>query len=347
MSSARLLSETQVMRQVGPQLGGLIRPVDWRKILPLKAAASSDRLGWVGMEAARYRTVPAAEVNSPALTHHRLVLVTRSPEVLDLRYEGVKRHVPPAAGSILVMPAGSPVHWRWSGRSDSLHIYLEPELVARVAAEAFELDPARVTVPPIDGLDLPHLRAVMSAVGAELTSRGAGGPLAAESLANVLAVHLIRHVLAAPRPARRRDGGLPRAKLRTVVEYIEGHLDAGPTLEQMAAVARLSPYHFARQFKTATGLPPHQFVIARRVERAKQILEGGGDFPLAQVAARAGFSDQSRFCQHFKRAVGVTPRQFRTPEGISNRPQVPSRDGRATHLLFLMSREGGRGRLGE
>jgi AraC-like DNA-binding protein len=79
----------------------------------------------------------------------------------------------------------------------------------------------------------------------------------------------------------------------------------------MAAVARLNPYHFARQLKRATGLPPHQYVIARRVERAKQLLQGGDDFSLAEVAARAGFSDQSQFCRHFKRLVGVTPGRFR------------------------------------
>ena len=77
----------------------------------------------------------------------------------------------------------------------------------------------------------------------------------------------------------------------------------------MAAVARLSPYHFARQFKAATGLPPHQYVIARRVERAKHLLQGGG-LTLAQVAARAGFSNQSHLSHHFKRLVGVTPGQF-------------------------------------
>src|SRR5262249_44703393 len=81
-------------------------------------------------------------------------------------------------------------------------------LVSRVAAEAFDLDPARLTVPPLDGLDLPQLRVPMLAVGAELTA-GAGGPLAAESLANLLAVHLIRHVSAPRPPARRRAGTLP------------------------------------------------------------------------------------------------------------------------------------------
>ena len=80
-------------------------------------------------------------------------------------------------------------------------------------------------------------------------------------------------------------------------------------------MARLSPYYFARQFKRATGLPPHQYVIARRVERAKRVLQTGGDFSLAQVAAHAGFSDQSQFSRHFKRLVGVTPREFRTRAG--------------------------------
>src|SRR5262249_47605098 len=162
----------------------------------------------------------------------------------DLRYEGVKRVIPPPAGSISVVPAGIPTRWRWSGRKDSLHIYLEPGLVARVAAEAFGLDPTRMTVPPLDGLDLPHLRATMMAGDAELTMGSAGDRLAAESLANVLAVQLIRHISAPRQPARGRDGTLPRGRLRAVVEYIEEHLDASLTLEQMATAARLSSYHF-------------------------------------------------------------------------------------------------------
>jgi AraC family transcriptional regulator len=288
-----------------------------RKIIPYEPAAASDRLGWVGLEAVRYRTAHAFERNLPALTHHRLVLFARPPEELDLLYEGVKRHVPPPTGAISVVPAGSSSLWRLSGPRDTLHIYLEPGLVGRVAAEAFGLDPARLPVPPLDGLDLPHLRAAMGAVAAELTSGGAGGWLAAESLANLLAVHLIRHVLAPRQPERGRDGALPRGRLRAVVEYIEEHLDASPSLEQMAAVAGLSVYHFARQFRTATGLPPHQYVIARRVERAKELLRAGTDLYLADVAADVGFCDQSQFCHHFKRLVGVTPGQFRTSARIA------------------------------
>jgi AraC family transcriptional regulator len=285
-------------------------PLDFLRLLPHEAA-SSDRLGWVGLQAAHCRAAPAFELELPALTHHRLFLFSRPPEELDLRYEGVKRHRPPHAGSVSLLPAGSPAWVRSSGCKDELHLFLEPGLVERVAAEEFGLDPARLMVPPLDGLDLPQLRIPMLAVGAELTA-GAGGPLAAESLANVLAVHVIRHVLTPRQAARRRVGTLPRAKLRVVVEYVEEHLDGSLTLEQLAAVARLSPNYFIGQFKRATGLPPHQYVIVRRVERSKELLQAGADLSLAEVAAHAGFSDQSQFSHHFKRLIGVTPGQFRT-----------------------------------
>ena len=265
----------------------------------------------MGLDAARYRTSPAFELDLPGTTHHRLVLFARPPEELDLRYEGVKRHVPPPAGSIFVVPAGSPGRVRWSGCYDWLHIFLEPGLVARVAAEAFGLDPARVSLPPFDGLILPPLRAAMLAVNDELTAGAAGSRLAAESLANLLAVHLTRNASPPRPPAGRTYGALPQGKLRAVVEYVEDHLDASLTLEQMAAAAHLSAYHFARQFKAATGVPPHQYILARRVDRAQQLLHSDGDFSLAEIAARAGFSDQSQFSHHFMRLVGVTPRQFR------------------------------------
>jgi AraC family transcriptional regulator len=278
---------------------------------------SSNRLGWVGLDAAHCGSEPAFERISPAIPHHRLVVNARPPEELELRFEGVKRHVPHSAGSITLVPAGSEALVRSSGHKDELHVFLDQGLVTRVAEEEFGLDPARLTVHPLDGLDLPQLRSVMGAVELELTTGGAGGRLAAQSLANLLAVHLIRHILAPRQPVRGSDGALPRGRLRAVVEYIEEHLDAGPTLEQLAAVARLSPYHFARQFKAATGLPPHQHVIMRRVERAKHLLHAGTDLSLAEVAAHAGFSDQSQFSHHFKRLAGVTPGQFRTHARIA------------------------------
>jgi AraC family transcriptional regulator len=96
------------------------------------------------------------------------------------------------------------------------------------------------------------------------------------------------------------------------MENLEGNL----TLDQMAAIAHLSPAHFARQFKATKGLPPYQYVIARRVERAQHLLRAD-KLGLAEVALRVGFYDQSHFSFHFKRIVGITPRQFRISARIS------------------------------
>ena len=114
------------MPEKEPGHGDPIRPLDLRKIAPIGATTASDRLGWVGLDAARYYEAPAFEFATPAITHHRLVLYTRPPEELDLMYEGVKRHVPPPAGAIALVPAGSPHRVRSSGCKDELHICLEP-----------------------------------------------------------------------------------------------------------------------------------------------------------------------------------------------------------------------------
>jgi AraC family transcriptional regulator len=163
----------------------------------------------------------------------------------------------------------------------------------------------------MDGLNVPELRSAMLAVDAELRAGGVGGPLMVASLATILAVHLIRHTTGAHRLPVSVDSLLPRRKFRTVIEYIMENLGGRPTLEEMAAIVHLSPYHFARQFKAATGLPPHQYVIARRVERAQHLLRADCELGLTDVALRVGFSDQSKFSFQFKRIVGVTPGQLR------------------------------------
>ena len=288
-----------------------------RNVCRVPPSESSRGLGWVGLQAFRYRKAPTSEIRVPPLAQHALILFNRPPEKLDLRYEGVKRDRPPSAGSIAVVPANSGALWSWRGNMDLFHVYLEPSLIARAAAESFQFNSWRTLVPPLDSLNVPEIRAAMLALEAELRAGGVGGPLMVESLANVLSVHLIRHVSGSREPAGSAKGLLPRRKLQTVVEYIVENLESSPTLQQMAAVAHLSPYHFARQFKATTGLPPYQYVIARRVELAQQLLRKDDDICLAEVALRVGFSDQSQFSLHFKRVVGVTPGQFRMSARIA------------------------------
>jgi len=286
-----------------------------RNLPPVIPEATSHNLGWVGLQAVRYRDSATNEIHVPPLSQHLLILITKPPAEMNLRYEGVKRDQPPPVGSVTVFPVGSVTEWRWRGTKDSFHVYVDPKLIARVATTSFELDPSRAAVPPLDALIVPELRTTMLAVDAELTAGGLGGPLMIESLANVLAVRLIRHIFGLRRLAT--DEVLPRRKLTTIVDYIMANLNGSPTLEQMAALVHLSPDHFTRQFKAATGLPPHQFLITRRVERAQQLLRGRGGVSLAEVAIGVGFLDQSQLSFHFKRIVGVTPGQFRASAKIT------------------------------
>jgi hypothetical protein len=145
-----LSSGEPVMRREQYRLKDAIESVP--SVAPLIPSAASYKLGWMGLglQAVRFRESNTNEVSAPAISQHALILVTRPPEEMNMRYEGVKRDIPPAAGSVAVMPAGSTSLWRWRGSKDSLHIYLEPRLIERVATTSFELDSARMVVPPLD-----------------------------------------------------------------------------------------------------------------------------------------------------------------------------------------------------
>ena len=112
---------------------------------------------------------------------------------------------------------------------------------------------------------------------------------------------------APPAPAR---GGLPPGAMRRVREYVETHLSESMDLAELAAVAGLSVYHFARAFKQSAGVTPHHYLVRRRIERAQEML-ARSDLALSEVALVTGFSDQSHLARHFRQLVGVTPGQFR------------------------------------
>jgi AraC family transcriptional regulator len=226
----------------------------------------------------------------------------------DARYSG--DGLPHAVN---LLPPGVESRWRRRNTIDSTHYQLSPALIAKVAEEAFDLDPDRVRF-PVRYYDQssPELIDTLKALRHELLTGGPGGRLCAESLANVLVVQLIRQVANGPAArgfVRGSVGRLARPALRAVEEYIAAHLDQNFALADLAAVAHLSEFHFARQFKQTTGLPPHQFVIHQRVERAKRLI-AARRLSLAEVAVAAGFSDQSHLTRHFKRLVGVTPGRF-------------------------------------
>ena len=158
------------MQREPAESGPLLGPLEYHSLVPVEPTAASHGLGWTGLEATRFSDLGDAEFERPALTHHSLILFTKPPDELDLRYEDVKRHRPPPMASVSVVPAGIPTRWRWRGTKSSLHVYLQPDLVERVAVEVFGLDPARGVLPPLDALDTPQLVGALRAVDAELTA---------------------------------------------------------------------------------------------------------------------------------------------------------------------------------
>ncbi|MFL6197592.1 MAG: helix-turn-helix transcriptional regulator, partial [Thermoanaerobaculia bacterium] len=161
----------------------------------------------------------------------------------------------------------------------------------------------------------PVLERTVAALLDELEEEGPAGGLYAESLAQVVAVRLLRSHSSRGKGLSRtldteRAGRLTEASLASVVDYVGDNLAEDLSLASMAAAANLSPYHFARSFKRFMGLTPHQYVLRRRIERAKEMLLDT-DLPVGVVARRVGFASPSHFSQQFKRAVGVPPSALR------------------------------------
>jgi AraC family transcriptional regulator len=291
-----------------------LTPDDRLGHLPYGFRHTSATLGWSGLRVEQNPHVPASDVVLPPLECLWLILTGETaPERTENRCDYARYRGDGLPRAVNLVPPRVESRWRWRNVCESTQYQLSPALVAKVAEEAFDLDPARVCF-PVRYYDRssPEVIDTLTALRRELLTGGPGGRLCAESLANVLVVQLIRRMSnrqGSSGVIRGSGGRLARHALRAVEEYIDAHLDQNIALADLADVARLSEFHFARLFKQTTGLSPHQFVIHQRVERAKRLI-AAGRLSLAQIAGDVGFSDQSQLSRHFKRLVGVTPKRF-------------------------------------
>jgi AraC family transcriptional regulator len=205
------------------------------------------------------------------------------------------RATPLAAGEGWVFPAGVEGFCAWDSPHEFLNIALPQERFAAIGA-----DPASVGRVGAGALD-----PLVVTLALQLHAAGPDQALYRDTLAATLAAHLVQST---PPPLNLT---LDDARLKRVEDAIEADLSRAWSLDDLAALAAMSPFHFARSFKARSGAAPHQFLIGRRLARAKILLRTTG-LPITEIAIRVGWENPSKFAAQFKKAAGCTPGQWRT-----------------------------------
>ncbi|NJO79543.1 MAG: helix-turn-helix transcriptional regulator [Cyanobacteria bacterium RM1_2_2] len=246
-----------------------------------------------------------------AMPKHAISVAFLPRERVTWSVDGTKQTTALPAGSTFLYGNREFVWHHREKVSEYVTIYLDPNYLQQIAIEndlpAETKLTHRVIFPDPTILQVAHL------FKGELLNAGLAGNLFAESLKNVLAVHLLRHYCESGIPQKKLallSSGLDAVKLKQVEAYIEDHLAEEIAVEDMAALVPMSQFHFARAFKAATGETPHKYLTYRRIERAKVLLTVT-KLAIAEVAYRVGFSNQSHFTAHFRKATGVTPKDYR------------------------------------
>jgi AraC family transcriptional regulator len=289
---------------------------------------SSRGLGWGALNYERRSYPPSSLALERGSSQHLIFLSLTTGRLLrDSEGRRVEHEVHP--GCVAVVPAGTPVSWVWATPISFSVLRLDPACLDRVALSVFGLRPRDYRLAPAERRHDTAITNITGVLAREVTRAQLGGRLYATSLASMLAVHLLRHYaqctdgralnscskLEQSEPAEYLAAdsgsvGQPRA-VSDAVAFMHANYGRELSLIEIARAAHVSPFHLARLFKRSLGVSPHQYLIQLRVNSARWLLSAGsGERSLAEVASAVGFADQSHLTRHFKRATGVTPRQF-------------------------------------
>jgi len=215
-------------------------------------------------------------------------------------------------GCHCVLPAEHESHWNVAGPLRFVHLYLSDDAWAGRIVRLLDAEPRAITLEQrIFGED-----AVLAAWGRGVAGLDWQDPAERLQIDALSQAALDRLVLQAAKPrlrerAERSAGGLSSTARRRVLEFVDAHLDSAElSLPRLAAQAHLSEFHFARMFRASMGCSVHDWVAARRLDRARELLSGSA-LPLADIAAACGYASASHLSQRFKLVLGTTPGQYR------------------------------------
>jgi AraC family transcriptional regulator len=215
-------------------------------------------------------------------------------------------------GALLAAP-GARVSAAGGGRAEFLLVTLAPVFVLDCAARAqLTRAEAVVTFRAHAIARDERLARLARDLACEMSEEAAGRELVIGALIEQTLVHLLRRYANVRRSDRLElsRAGLVDRRIRRAVELMHAHLDRDLPLEEIAASAHLSPFHFARLFKKLTGATPHAYLASLRAARAQTLL-AESDLSVTEVAARVGYMSSSHFAKAFRQATGISPRAFR------------------------------------
>jgi AraC family transcriptional regulator len=214
-------------------------------------------------------------------------------------------------GDLSIAPAAAPFFARWDGEDRFLQMRIDSRFMAQVATEALEIDPDRLEVIPTFRTRDPHLESIAMLILTELKQENLGSSLYIDSLANVLAVQLLRQYSASKPQLAVYEGGLPQRQLQQIFEYIHAHLERDIKLTDLAGSIGMSQFHFSHLFKQSIGTSPYQYLLQQRIERAKQLLKQT-DRSIVDIALECGFNSHSHLSKQFRQFTGMTPKSYRS-----------------------------------
>jgi AraC family transcriptional regulator len=290
-------------------MSDLIAPDELPAWVPGELTVDSAPLGWEGVRICGYRYAPL-DVPIPGMRDYVVVAYKQGATLMNRRSTGDWRNEPVAPGCVSLLTHAAESHWRWAEDIEVTHLYLSPETMAQVAAEAYDRHIKEVELRDVLSADDPILVGIAASLAQESWEAGLGGRRYVEALRNHACVHILRHYANVIFREPNRSGGLSCAQSRLLNQYLDENLDRNISLAELGGVVQLSEFHFARKFRTEFGCPPHTYVMRKRIERAKAQL-AQRNIPLKVVAANTGFSDQSHMTRLFRRLLGVTPAEYR------------------------------------
>ncbi len=276
-----------------------------------KVMANSQELGWRSLHAAILEEAPLNVVERP-IRHPSLIYHLCRPTEVGRRIEGSKpERTLIGPRRICLTPGEASTEWSHNGNPEILHVYLRQSLYEGAVSEIYGCDGASAELVPRFAMLDPLLEQLMIAIASALRDGSASDGLYIDSIAQMMAVHLARNHSTRSRPVKlMTPKPIAGWKMRRLIDFIEEHLDGDLSLEAMAHEVDISPLYLARAFKAAVHQSPHQYVLSRRIERAKELLRNT-DLPIVDVALSVGFSSQSHLSHWFLRQVGVSPAAYR------------------------------------